>query len=107
MRSDRNAVESPRRTLGPAAALAIGTGTMVGAGIFVFPGIAGAEAGPAAALSFALSGTVALMVAACTAELATAMPSRSIISTGRTIANSIRAAPLSSRARRRHRHWRW
>ena len=47
---------------------------MVGAGIFVFPGIASGQAGPAAMLSFLLAGAIALIVALCTAELATAMP---------------------------------
>ncbi len=47
---------------------------MVGAGIFVFPGIASGQAGPAAMLSFLLAGFIALIVALCTAELATAMP---------------------------------
>lgn len=47
---------------------------MVGAGIFVFPGIASGQAGPAAILSFLLAGVIAIIVALCTAELATAMP---------------------------------
>lgn len=47
---------------------------MIGAGIFVFPGIASGQAGPAAILSFTLAGAIALIVALCTAELATAMP---------------------------------
>lgn len=63
------------RTLSLRVALSIGVGIMVGAGIFVFPGIASGEAGPAAILSFLLAGTIALIVALCTAELATAMPS--------------------------------
>ena len=62
------------RTLGLPAALAIGVGTMVGAGIFVFPGIAAGDAGPAAMVSFALAGGIAMLVAMSTAELATAMP---------------------------------
>lgn len=62
------------RTLGLGPALAIGIGTMVGAGIFVFPGIAGGDAGPAAMLSFLIAGSIAMIVALCTAELATAMP---------------------------------
>ncbi|MDX1682029.1 MAG: amino acid permease, partial [Phycisphaeraceae bacterium] len=61
-------------SLGLPAALAIGVGTMVGAGIFIFPGIAAGRAGPAAMISFALAGAIALLVALCTAELATAMP---------------------------------
>jgi amino acid transporter len=62
------------RTLGLSQALAIGTGTMVGAGIFVFPGLAAGEAGPAAMLSFAIGAVIAMLVALPTSELATAMP---------------------------------
>jgi len=62
------------RTLGLVPALAIGTGTMVGAGIFVFPGLAAGRAGPAAMLSFAIGAVIALLVALPTSELATAMP---------------------------------
>ncbi|WP_459193543.1 APC family permease [Halosimplex sp. J119] len=62
------------RTLGLTGGLAIGIGTMIGAGIFVFPGLAAGEAGPAAAGSFAIGAVVALLVALPTSELATAMP---------------------------------
>ena len=62
------------RTLGLPQALAIGVGTMVGAGIFVFPGLAAGEAGPAAMGSFAIGAVIALLVALPTSELATAMP---------------------------------
>ncbi len=62
------------RTIGLVGGLAIGVGTMIGAGIFVFPGLAAGEAGPAAALSFAIGGVVALLVALPASELATAMP---------------------------------
>lgn len=54
--------------------MAIGIGTMVGAGIFVFPGIAISYAGPAAMFSFAIAGAIALLVAFSAAELSTAMP---------------------------------
>ncbi len=62
------------RTIGLAGGLAIGIGTMIGAGIFVFPGLAGAEVGTAATASFAVGGVIALLVALPTSELATAMP---------------------------------
>ena len=62
------------RTLGLSGGLAIGIGTMIGAGIFVFPGLAGAEVGAAAGASFAVGGVIALLVALPTSELATAMP---------------------------------
>lgn len=62
------------RTIGLTGGLAIGIGTMIGAGIFVFPGLAGGEIGTAATVSFAVGGVIALLVALPTSELATAMP---------------------------------
>ncbi|WP_254862569.1 APC family permease [Halovivax gelatinilyticus] len=62
------------RTIGLTGGLAIGIGTMIGAGIFVFPGLAAGEAGPAAAISFAIGAVIAMLVALPTSELATAMP---------------------------------
>lgn len=62
------------RTVGLFGAVTVGVGTMIGAGIFVFPGLAAGRAGPAAAVSFALGAVIALLVALPTAELATAMP---------------------------------
>jgi amino acid transporter len=62
------------RTIGLVGGLAIGIGTMIGAGIFVFPGLAADSAGLAATLSFAIGGVIALLVALPTSELATAMP---------------------------------
>jgi amino acid transporter len=62
------------RTLGLKGGLTIGIGTMIGAGIFVFPGLAGAEVGTAATASFAVGGVIALFVALPTSELATSMP---------------------------------
>jgi len=62
------------RTIGLTGALTIGIGTMIGAGIFVFPGLAAGRAGPAAAVSFGIGAIIALLVALPTSELATAMP---------------------------------
>ncbi len=62
------------RTIGLVGGLAIGIGTMIGAGIFVFPGLAAGNAGPAATISFAIGGVIALLVALPASELATAMP---------------------------------
>ena len=62
------------RTINLLGGLTIGIGTMIGAGIFVFPGLAAGNAGPAAAVSFAIGGVIALLVALPASELATAMP---------------------------------
>jgi amino acid transporter len=62
------------RSIGLIGGLAVGVGTMIGAGIFVFPGLAAGQAGPAAAGSFAIGAVVALLVALPASELATAMP---------------------------------
>ncbi len=62
------------RTIGLVGGLAIGIGTMIGAGIFVFPGLAADRVGLAATVSFSIGGVVALLVALPTSELATAMP---------------------------------
>ena len=62
------------RELGLGAAMSIGIGTMICAGIFVLPGIAAAKAGPVVVLAFALCGLVAVLVALCMSELSTGMP---------------------------------
>ncbi|MFW5982294.1 MAG: APC family permease, partial [Halanaerobiaceae bacterium] len=62
------------RNLGFFSVFAIGTGTMIGAGIFILPGIAISNAGPAAILSFVLGGLIAMATALSMAELATGMP---------------------------------
>jgi len=62
------------RELGLGAAMSIGIGTMVCAGIFVLPGIAAAKAGPIVVLAFALCGLVAVLIAFCMSELSTGMP---------------------------------
>lgn len=66
--------EDLERVITLPGALTIGTGTMIGAGIFVFPGLAAGRAGPAATISFAIGAVVALVIALPTAELATDMP---------------------------------
>ena len=66
--------ETLQRILGLPVALAIGIGTMVGMVFFIFPGIAIGYTGPAAMVSFAIAGVIALLVALSTAELSTAMP---------------------------------
>ena len=62
------------KDLGPLAALTIGVGTMIGAGIFVLPGTAIESAGSFAVLSFLLGGGIALLTAFSASELGTAMP---------------------------------
>lgn len=62
------------RNLGFFQVFAIGTGTMIGAGIFVLPSIAISTAGPAAILSFLLGGLITLATTLSVVELATAMP---------------------------------
>src|SRR5690554_5194468 len=62
------------RNLNFMATFAIGTGTMIGAGIFILPGIAITNAGPAAIFSFLLGGLLALCTALSLSELATGMP---------------------------------
>ncbi|QLG63315.1 amino acid permease [Halorarum salinum] len=62
------------KDLGPFAALTIGVGTMIGAGIFVLPGEAITRAGSFAIGSFVLGGVIALLTAFSASELGTAMP---------------------------------
>jgi basic amino acid/polyamine antiporter, APA family len=62
------------RDLGFFDAYTLGVGTMIGAGIFVLPSIAAANAGPASMISFAIGGFVSLLAALSLAELATGMP---------------------------------
>ncbi|WP_276253377.1 amino acid permease [Halomontanus rarus] len=66
--------EELAKDLGLISALAVGIGTMVGAGIFVLPGVAAAEAGPAVVLSFLIGGCIAMVNAFSVSELGTAMP---------------------------------
>lgn len=62
------------RELSLKEALAIGLGTMIGAGIFVLPGIAVERAGQAAGISYLLAGLIVLPVAMIISELATGLP---------------------------------
>jgi amino acid transporter/nucleotide-binding universal stress UspA family protein len=54
--------------------IAIGLGTMVGAGIFVLSALAAERAGPASTVSYVIAGSVCLLVALVISELATGMP---------------------------------
>ncbi|MFC4357041.1 amino acid permease [Halobium salinum] len=62
------------RTLGFLEAMTLGGGTMIGAGIFILPGIAAQTAGPASSIAYAIAGFVALLAALSLSELATGMP---------------------------------
>nr|WP_238330967.1 amino acid permease [Haloglomus irregulare] len=65
---------SLERNLGFIEAMTLGGGTMIGAGIFILPGLAAEGAGPASSVSFGIAGFVALLAALSLAELATGMP---------------------------------
>ena len=62
------------RDLGFLEAYTLGLGTMIGAGIFVLPGIVAEAAGAASMVSFVVGGIVALLAALSLSELATGMP---------------------------------
>ncbi|QSW97794.1 amino acid permease [Haloterrigena alkaliphila] len=66
--------EELAKDLGLLSALAIGMGTMIGAGIFVLPGVAAQEAGPIVVVSFVIGGLIAMVNALAVSELGTAMP---------------------------------
>jgi len=66
--------EELAKDLGLVSALAIGVGTMIGAGIFVLPGVAAREAGPIVVVSFVVGGLIAMVNALSVSELGTAMP---------------------------------
>ncbi|MEW5802366.1 MAG: amino acid permease [bacterium] len=63
-----------KKELGLAHIFSIATGSMIGAELFVLPGLVHAKAGPAAILCFALAGLLAMTGMFSIAELATAMP---------------------------------
>lgn len=63
------------RTLSATNLVLLGVGCIVGAGIYVLPGIAAANfAGPGVMLSFLLAGAACALAAFCYAELASMMP---------------------------------
>ena len=66
--------EDLAKDLGPLAALTIGVGTMIGAGIFVLPGEAILKSGSMASVAFVLGGVIAMFTALSASELGTAMP---------------------------------
>ena len=66
--------EELAKDLGLVSAMTIGIGTMIGAGIFVLPGVAAQEAGPIVVVSFIVGGVIAMVNALSISELGTAMP---------------------------------
>ncbi len=62
------------KTLGLADVFSISAGAMISSGIFILPGLAYAQIGPAVFLAYALAGVCALIGTLATIELATAMP---------------------------------
>ncbi|MCU4740261.1 amino acid permease [Natronoglomus mannanivorans] len=62
------------RDLGLWAVIAISMGAMIGSGIFILPGLAMAEAGPAVVLAFVIAAILVVPAALSIAELGTAMP---------------------------------
>ncbi|MFC4544409.1 amino acid permease [Halosolutus amylolyticus] len=66
--------EELAKDLGLISAMTIGIGTMIGAGIFVLPGVAANAAGPIVVVSFVVGGLIAMVNALSVSELGTAMP---------------------------------
>ncbi len=62
------------KTLGGLDLFCIATGAMISSGIFILPGVAFKEIGPAVFLSYGLAGIAALIGALAVIELSTAMP---------------------------------
>jgi amino acid transporter/nucleotide-binding universal stress UspA family protein len=62
------------RELGLKEGIAIGLGTMIGAGIFTLSALAAERAGPASTVSYVLAGVICLLIALAVSELATGMP---------------------------------
>lgn len=67
--------QSLRRRLGRLDLIALGVGSIVGAGIFVTTGVAAAtKAGPALMISFAVAGVICVLVGLCYSELVSMSP---------------------------------
>ena len=62
------------RDLGLVAVVAVSMGAMIGSGIFILPGIAMAEAGPAVVVAFVIAAILVIPAGISIAELGTAMP---------------------------------
>lgn len=62
------------RGLGLSSIIAISMGAMIGSGIFILPGLAMAEAGPAVIVAFIIAGLLVFPAAISIAELGTGMP---------------------------------
>jgi APA family basic amino acid/polyamine antiporter len=73
--SDADGGHGLRRSLGPLNLTTLGIGAIVGAGIFVFTGIAASQnAGPAVALSMVLAAFCSAFAGLCYSEMAAAVP---------------------------------
>lgn len=63
-----------KRELGWKEATSLGTGAMVGAGIFILSGVAAGKAGPAVLVAFVIAATLEMLLGLCYAELASRYP---------------------------------
>lgn len=63
-----------KRDLGWKEATALGTGAMVGAGIFILSGVAAGKAGPAVMIAFVIAAILEILLGLCYAELASRYP---------------------------------
>src|SRR5260370_33529200 len=73
--ADAGGERALRRSLNAVQLTTLGIGAIIGAGIFVFTGVAAARyAGPAVPLSFVAAGIAWTFAALCFAEMASAVP---------------------------------
>src|SRR5699024_12118570 len=63
-----------KRDLGWKEATSLGTGAMVGAGIFILSGVATGKAGPAVMLAFVIAAIREILLGLCYGELASRYP---------------------------------